>query len=109
MEVDTTQLTNKELAKLGLCIKCKTKPRAVFPSRVSSYCTVCHNQVALDNYNNLKAGHVSNKGRTIELALLALYRYKAKKRGMNFNLTDAEAIDIMHQPCDYCKLPKSMG
>lgn len=99
----------KELKQAGTCVECKINPRLVTDKYAKLLCKECDNRRTLNNYNNLKSGLVGRYGGTIESEQLRKYKSGASRRGIAFNLTDAQAIAIMHQPCEYCKLPNAMG
>jgi hypothetical protein len=94
---------------IGICTKCKINPSVASQGGSSVWCKECQAKKTNEHYHNMKNGMITKNGRTIEDWLLSVYRTNARNRGIQFNLTKDQAVAIMHQPCEYCKLPKAMG
>lgn len=98
-----------ELKRLGLCAKCKVNPRSINKNSTHSYCDQCKKEAGIRYYQQVMITGASRSGKTYESTLLRMAKANAARRNLQFNLTDEQAIAIMHQPCHYCLLPVSMG
>lgn len=103
------QLSTREVLPEGMkkCIKCtQILPLSSFCKDiskgigVSSYCKRCHNEwKETQRKGPKKSAHMKWK----------IYVYAAKQKNREFSITEEQYIEIVSQPCFYCKRDMPTG